>query len=109
MQVAILDETLKLIRRSFDGNDFIKNVALHKTVGEALDYVSHNYFLPHLGDLEPYEYTGKHGVGRPKVISVNTTIKELQKRQKPRKVGLDRINIYGMAALGMYDVYYDVI
>lgn len=36
LSVTILDQTLSIVRRSFDGNDVIRQVPLHKTVGEVL-------------------------------------------------------------------------
>lgn len=52
LSVTILDSTLKTVRRQFEGNDLIRNVPLHKTVGDALRYVSEHYFDPPLGLLE---------------------------------------------------------
>lgn len=104
LSVTILDKELKIVRRSFYGNDVIGDVPLHKTVGEVLAYVSVHFFKPPLGYLEPYQNEGKQGVGEPLAIAPETTIATMKKRQKHRHVGLDRLKITGMADLGLYNV-----
>lgn len=101
--VSILDNELKIVRRSFYGNDLIREVPLYKTIGEVLAYVSNHFFKPPLGYLEPYQFDGKPGVGQPLAIAPETTIATIKRRQRHRHVGLNRLNINGMADLGMYN------
>lgn len=77
--MAILDENLKLIKRQFDGDDTIKKIPMHETMGELCAYVSTTYFLPELGIIVPYEYKGKQEVGRPDVVDPTTTLVEMKK------------------------------
>lgn len=85
----------------------IKDVPLYTTVGEVLEYVSKHFFKPPLGELEPYQYEGKNGVGIPLAIAPETTIATMKRRQKYRRVGLSRINIAGMASLGEYNCLFN--
>lgn len=102
--MTILDQTLRIVRRQFEGNDVIRDVPLHKTIGEVLHFVSENYFDPPLGVLEPYEYDVRQGTGLPRAIAPETQISTLRKRQAHRRVGLSRLSINGMAELSMITV-----
>lgn len=101
VRVGILDKNVKLVRRRFIANrDLLHFVPLLDTLGEVLTYASNQFFEPPLGSLIPFEYTGKQGVGTPKPISPTTSVVEMIRRLKHRRVSLKKITFYGLTDLG---------
>lgn len=98
-----MDEHKHILRKSFrhEGkkSDQIKDVPMRQTLQEVFDYVSAAYFEPPLGELEAYEYEGKHGHGEPVLLGLGTTISKIRRHQKRRKVADDRLTLIAKAEL----------
>lgn len=93
----ILDEELEPVRNSFEGNTLIHGIPILPELGAILDHVGINYFEPPIMDIEPFQYKDKAGVGVPFAVSRTTKLSKIKKRQKYRRVGVDRLSICGKA------------
>lgn len=89
-----------MVRRRFIANrDLLHFIPVRDTIGEVINYAGWQFFEPSLGGLIPFEYTGKQGVGTPKPISPTTSVAEMIRRLKHRRVSLKKITFYGMTDL----------
>lgn len=69
-------------------------------LGSILDYVGQQYFEPPILNIAAYELAKRAGVGLPYAI-LRTTLGRIKRKQKHRRVGLDRLSICVKADLSM--------
>lgn len=99
----IIDEELEVVRGSFEGGfTLIHGIPILGDMGTILEHVAAKFFEPPIPRLSPYEYPGKAGVGVPYAIPRTTTLGQIKRRQKYRRVGVDRLSLCGKADLSKY-------
>lgn len=97
---------MKVVTRSFLGDDLIKNIPMQRNMEELCQYVAKTYFEPPLEDLIPYKYPGKQRVGIPIPLKPDTTLRAMYDAQKDRHVQWHRLSLYGKTDLSMLHLYH---
>lgn len=98
----IIDEDLEVVRNSFNGFTLIHGLPIMPDLASILDFVGEAYFEPPIENIAAYEFADKAGVGLPYAIPRTTTLGRIKRKQKHRRVGLDRLSICGKADLSMW-------